>query len=165
MYFWVSAGRGIDQVLALPGLGGGRAVRLEHENAGVLLDDGFVALAVRRDPDSRGQAEGLDVGGEARHAVREGLVDTGPVARAMAPFLGLGLPAVVDLDVFGAVVLQVFGDPFGVALDLGLVDVLVVVIPGAPARRRQRENRSCRSACSTSPGACRDSSAASPCRP
>ena len=95
---------------------------------------------MRSDPDPGNQTQRLDVGREARHAVWECFVYSGPVARSMAAFVGFRLPTVVDLYVPGTVVLQVFRDPVRIAFDFVFVDVLVVVVPGAQAGWREWEN-------------------------
>ena len=73
---------------------------------------------------------------ELVHAARKLVADIGPVASENASST---LPSVVYLNVLSAVVLQVSGDPLGVLLHLVFVNLLIVVIPGAPARGRQRK--------------------------
>src|SRR5215204_6031667 len=50
------------------------------------------------------------------------------------------LPTVVDLHVMSAEIFEVVCYPFCISLYLILIDLLIVEVPGAPTRRRQRKS-------------------------
>ncbi len=125
-------GRGrIDEKLSFPRTRRSGSIRLHHEHADVILDDGFVALTVRREPDSGFQSKAFDVRGETVHAARKTIVDGGPVAVFTEPAAG-ALPTIVDLDVLNTVVFEVLCDPFSDDLDLAFIDLLVKEVPRTP---------------------------------
>src|SRR5207237_5773508 len=103
--------------------------RLPEKDRGKILDHRVITLAVRRDPDSWRQAHGLNVRRELVHAAGKFIAHVGPIAGVNA---ARSLPAIVYLNVLRSVVLEVLRDPTGILLDLCLINLLIVVIPGAP---------------------------------
>lgn len=92
---------------------------------------------MRREPDPRCQAERFDVRRQGRQATWKLFAKRRPIAT----FHPAGsLPAIVDLNILGALLLQLRRNPLGVPPDLFLGYVRVVVIPGAPTRRRHRKS-------------------------
>src|SRR5215472_13105596 len=104
----------------------------------MLLDYFVIALPVLGQPEAGRQALGFNVSGKFGHAFGESVrVDSGPVAPAFT--CASSLPAIVNLYVLSAVILQVCRDPISVAFHFLGIDAGVVVIPRTPAGRRQRK--------------------------
>ncbi len=103
-------------------------------------DDVDVALPVGGEPDARLHPQRPDGIRECLHPhPREARID----AHGIAVLTGVGaaaLPAVVDLDPIGAVWTQVIRHPACVRQNLAGGDLPIVVVPGAPAGRRKRED-------------------------
>src|SRR4029453_6435218 len=96
--------RGIDQELSFPGVGSGSAVRLQHEDTDMISHHNFIALTMRRQPDSGFETYGFDVCRKSIHAARESLIDRGPIAVLAEPVPD-SLPSIIQLHIPCAVIL------------------------------------------------------------
>jgi len=135
----VAATGGIEQILALPGARQAAPLTVHHEHS-TLSHHLEIALTVRRQPEPGNETLLPDEARQIIHARLKPLVQRGPVA-IVAQATAAPLPGVVDLTDRGAPASKRLPHPGRVTAYLRAVQVVVVVIPRAPPRRRQSEPR------------------------